>query len=60
MGKQSEKKISANRTKIIITVLLVVTFVALAVTIWVLFSEILVQHWLLTMHHKKKKNMQNL
>lgn len=37
MGKQSEKKISANRTKIIITVLLVVTFVALAVTIWALF-----------------------
>ena len=36
-GKQSEKKISANRTKIIITVLLVVTFVALAVTIWALF-----------------------
>ena len=37
MGKQSEKKISANRTKIIITVLLVVTFAALTVTIWALF-----------------------
>ena len=37
MGKQSEKKISANKTKIIIAVLLVVTFVALAVTIWALF-----------------------
>ena len=37
MGKQSEKKIFANKTKIIIAVLLVVTFAALAVTIWALF-----------------------
>ena len=37
MGKQSEKKIFANKTKIIIAVILVVTFAALAVTIWALF-----------------------
>lgn len=37
MGKQPKGKISENRTKLIITVLLLITFAALAVTIWALF-----------------------
>ncbi|MFR5148413.1 MAG: hypothetical protein ACLTER_01795 [Ruminococcus sp.] len=40
MGKQSEKKIFANKTKIIITVLLVITFVMInSDNLGVIFQE---------------------